>query len=104
MFYTFHASLFCGLSSKMPRAGMGGLVIGIIVSIVAIAVGSVVGLALIGQSWQIGMTLPMPSAAVDALNSTATTITTIWPLLGLVALAIIGAAVLIALGVFGAGQ
>ena len=81
--------------------GFGGMfVMGIIVAIITVAVGSAVGLALVGKTDDVVQGLGLGTDAETAFNDTVDIIYSSWSLLGLVVLALIGSAVLIAIAVF----
>lgn len=84
------------------RSKAGALmIIGIIVTVAGIAIGSVVGLTMTAKAHTVynGMS-GMPSAANTAMTNTTSTIYTSWPLFGIVVLALIGGAALAAITLF----
>ena len=81
----------------------GGAAFGImmiIVAIITVAVGSAVGLAMVSQTATVFYGLDASTAASTAFNSTTDIVYSSWPLLGLVVLGLIGAAVLSAIMLF----
>ncbi len=81
-------------------AGGGFGVMMIIVAIITVAVGSAVGLAMVSQTSTVFLALNADDSAETAFNSTTDIIYNSWPLLGLVVLGLIGAAVLSAITLF----
>ena len=85
----------------MASGGGGGFgIMMIIVAIITVAVGSAVGLAMVSQTGATFLSLNAAPEAETAFNSTAGIIYNSWPLLGLVVLGLIGAAVLSAITLF----
>jgi hypothetical protein len=74
---------------------------GIIIAIITVAVGSVVGLAMVSATSTVAQGLNISTIANTTLNNTLGTIYSSWPLLGLVVLALIGGAVIGAITFFG---
>lgn len=72
----------------------------IIIAIITVAVGSAVGLAMVSQTQTVFLSLNADTAAETAFNSTTDIVYNSWPLLGLVVLGLIGAAVLSAITLF----
>jgi hypothetical protein len=72
----------------------------IIVAIITVAVGSAVGLAMVSQTGTVFEALNPTQAATDAFGNTTSIIYSSWPLLGLVVLGLIGAAVLSSIMLF----
>jgi hypothetical protein len=72
----------------------------IIVAIITVAVGSAVGLAMVSQTSTVFYALNANTAAETAFNSTTDIVYSSWPLLGLVVLGLIGAAVLSSIMLF----
>jgi hypothetical protein len=83
----------------MAQSGSFG-VMAIIVAIITVAVGSAVGLAMVSQTETVYLALDTSTEAETAFNSTTGIVYTSWPLLGLVVLGLIGAAVLSAIMFF----
>ncbi len=83
----------------MAETGGFGIMM-IIVAIITVAVGSAVGLAMVSQTQTVFLSLDTATEAETAFNSTTNIIYTSWPLLGLVVLGLIGAAVLTAIMLF----
>ena len=81
-------------------AGGGFGIMMIIVAIITVAVGSAVGLAMVSQTGTVFLALDAGTDAETAFNSTTDIIYNSWPLLGLVVLGLIGAAVLSAITLF----
>lgn len=81
-------------------AGAGFGIMMIIVAIITVAVGSAVGLAMVSQTGTVYYALDTTTDAETAFNSTTGIIYDSWPLLGLVVLGLIGAAVLSAITLF----
>jgi hypothetical protein len=81
-------------------AGGGFGIMMIIVAIITVAVGSAVGLAMVSQTGTVFLSLDAGTDAETAFNSTTDIIYNSWPLLGLVVLGLIGAAVLSAITLF----
>lgn len=84
----------------MAGGGAGFGIMMIIVAIITVAVGSAVGLAMVSQTSTVFMSLNADVAAETAFNATTDIIYNSWPLLGLVVLGLIGAAVLSAITLF----
>ena len=85
----------------MASGGGGGFgIMMIIVAIITVAVGSAVGLAMVSQTGTTFLSLNAAPEAETAFNSTTGIIYNSWPLLGLVVLGLIGAAVLSAITLF----
>jgi hypothetical protein len=84
----------------MASGGGGFGIMMIIVAIITVAVGSAVGLAMVSQTGATFLALDATPEAETAFNSTADIIYNSWPLLGLVVLGLIGAAVLSAITLF----
>jgi len=82
----------------MAEQGFGILMI--IIAIITVAVGSAVGLAMVSQTANVFGGLNAAPEAANAFGNTTNIIYTSWPLLGLVVLALIGAAVLAAIMLF----
>lgn len=72
---------------------------GIILAIITVAIGSAVGLALVSKTENVFWGLGATTAGNTSFNNTIGTVYTSWPLLGLVVLALIGGAVIIAIGI-----
>jgi p-aminobenzoyl-glutamate transporter AbgT len=81
-------------------AGGGFGIMMIIIAIITVAVGSAVGLAMVSQTGTTFLSLNASDEAETAFNSTTDIIYNSWPLLGLVVLGLIGAAVLSAITLF----
>jgi hypothetical protein len=74
---------------------------GIIVAIITVAVGSAVGLAMVSMTPKtVFLNLNASDASETAFNTTTDIVYNSWPLLGLVVLGLIGAAVLTAIAIF----
>jgi hypothetical protein len=73
---------------------------GIIVAIITVAVGSAVGLAMVSYTGTVFYNLGAGSAANNSFGNTTSIIYTSWPLLGLAVLGLIGAAVLASIMIF----
>lgn len=85
----------------MASGGSGGFgIMMIIVAIITVAVGSAVGLAMVSQTGTVFLSLDASTEAETAFNSTTGIVYDSWPLLGLVVLGLIGAAVLSAITLF----
>jgi ABC-type antimicrobial peptide transport system permease subunit len=84
----------------------GFFVIGVIIAIVAVGIGSAVGLAMLSKTDQVFQSLgpggawPANSPAGLGFNNTMSITYSSWPMLGLVVLAIIGASVIMAISIF----
>lgn len=74
-------------------------IMGIIVAIITVAIGSTVGLALVSTTEDVFWAMTLGGSANTAFSDTVSTIYSSWPLLGLVVLALIGAGVLIAIAI-----
>ena len=72
----------------------------IIVAIITVAVGSAVGLAMVSQTSTVFDSLNPSTEATNAFGNTTNIIYSSWPLLGLVVLGLIGAAVLSSIMLF----
>lgn len=81
-------------------AGAGFGIMMIIIAIITVAVGSAVGLAMVSQTQTVFLALDTSTDAETAFNSTTGIVYDSWPLLGLVVLGLIGAAVLSAITLF----
>jgi hypothetical protein len=75
-------------------------IMGIIVTIIFIAVGSAIGLAMVAQTSTTFTALNAGPAANNAYGNVTSIIYSSWPLLGLAVLALIGGAVLAGLLMF----
>ncbi len=75
-------------------------ILGIIVAIITVAVGSAIGLAMVSQTQTVFIALDASADAETAFNSTVGIVYDAWPLLGLAVLALIGATVLAAIMIF----
>lgn len=81
---------------KLWEDRRGASILGIITVVVVIGVGSVIGLTLIAKSKEVFDNMALAAAANTAMDNTVATLYSSWPLLGLVALAMIGAAAIAA--------
>jgi hypothetical protein len=81
--------------------GMGGIAImGIILAIITVGIGSAIGLAMIAKTETVFNGLGVGTNASNAFNGTVNIIYSSWPLLGLAVLAMIGATVIAAIMIF----
>lgn len=80
---------------------MGGMAImGIILAIITVGIGSAIGLAMVAKTESVYNTLGVTANASSAFNNTVSIIYSSWPLLGLAVLAMIGATVIAAIMIF----
>lgn len=68
-----------------------GAIIGIVIAVIAVSVGSVIGLTFTAKTKDVYDTMTLSSAANTAMDNVVTTIYGAWPLFGVVVLALIGA-------------
>ena len=81
--------------------GMGGVAImGIILAIITVGIGTAIGLAMIAKTETVYNSLGVGTNAGVAFNNTVNIIYSSWPLLGLAVLAMIGATVIAAIMIF----
>lgn len=79
------------LRDKRGQVGPTAIV-GVIVTIAVVAVGSVVGLTLTAKTKTVFDDMTLTTAANTAMSNTIKTVYSSWPLLGIVVLALIAAA------------
>lgn len=84
----------------MSRRAGGFGILGIILAIITVAVGSAIGLAMVAKTDAVFQALGLSSNASTAFNNTVSIVYSSWPLLGLAVLAMIGATVIAAIMIF----
>lgn len=82
-------------------AKIGGFAImAIIVACITVAIGSAIGMALVGKTDAVVQDMELGTDAETGFNSTVSTIYSAWPLLGIVVLSLIGSAAIAAIMIF----
>ena len=74
-------------------------VMGIVIACITVGVGSAVGLAVISQTEDVFWNMELSTDANSAFDDTVGSIYDSWPLMGLIVLALIAAAILIAIAI-----
>lgn len=83
----------------MAKGGMIP-VMAIIITIVGVALGSVVGLAMVSKTESVFYNMGLGVTANNTMGNISSVIYSSWPLMGLIVLALIGSAVLFSIMIF----